>query len=399
MTNPAPAIFDGLHIIDTDTHWSEPYDLWTSRVPAKYKDQVPRVEVDANGKEQWVLLGETMFGAGGASFIDRSGDKFTAVNMDRSRGTKWADIHEGSYDAAARLEFMDKEGVWAHVLYPNTMGFGAGQVCQKLPLEVSVMIVKAYNDAIAELQEAGAGRLFPMGVIPYWNIEASVKETERIKSLGLKGITMAGSPHMGGMPDLGQPDWDPLYEAVTDLELPINIHVLTSNYMALTLANVAWKSLERRAVKPVNSVQMELSNSAFITNLVVSDVLLKWPKLKWVSVESGLGWLPYVLERVDYEYREEFPGLPEPERPDAFEMFRRNIYAMFWFEQAGPRFLLDYLGTDNIMWESDFPHPTSLYPSPVERTAELLKDQDPATIRKIMQDNAANLYKIELPTS
>ncbi len=144
---------------------------------------------------------------------------------------------------------------------------------------------------------------------------------------------------------------------------------------------------------------MELANSRFISNLVVSDVLVRWPKLRWVSVESGIGWIPYVLERVDYEYREEFPkaGLGAPERPPAHEMFRRNIYACFWFEEAGPLRLMDDLGVDNILWESDFPHPTCLYPSPVERTLDVMRDVDPTIIRKVMQDNAARLYGIPLP--
>jgi predicted TIM-barrel fold metal-dependent hydrolase len=144
---------------------------------------------------------------------------------------------------------------------------------------------------------------------------------------------------------------------------------------------------------------MELANSRFISNLVVSDVLLKWPKLKWVSVESGIGWIPYVLERVDYEYREEFPDLPVPDRPSAREMFRRHIYGCFWFEYAGPHYLVEYLGADNVMWETDFPHPTCLHPSPVERSAEILGDLDPVILRKIMQDNAVGLYKLPLPVS
>src|SRR5262249_59017344 len=107
------------------------------------------------------------------------------------------------------------------------------------------------------------------------------------------------------------------------LEGHINIHVGAAN-SAVDHHATAWPSLEPRALKPVNSVQMELANSRFISNLVVSDVLTKWPKLRWVSVESGIGWIPYVLERVDYEYREEFPDLPVPDRPSAREMFRRN---------------------------------------------------------------------------
>jgi predicted TIM-barrel fold metal-dependent hydrolase len=145
-------------------------------------------------------------------------------------------------------------------------------------------------------------------------------------------------------------------------------------------------------------VQIELNNSKFISNLCVSDVILRYPNLKWVSVESGMGWIPYVLERIDYEYRETFPDLPPVTKPSALEMFRRGIYGTFWFEHAGPHRLLDYLGADNIMWETDFPHPTCLYPSPVERSAKALAGVDPTSIRKIMQDNAAKLYNIPLPT-
>jgi predicted TIM-barrel fold metal-dependent hydrolase len=161
-------------------------------------------------------------------------------------------------------------------------------------------------------------------------------------------------------------------------------------------SNPAWPSQSVRAHKPVNSVQIELANSRFISNIVVSDVLFRWPEVKWVSVESGIGWIPYVLERIDYELLEDFTGNPAPERPTALEMFRRNIYACFWFEQAGPTLLLDYLGADNIMWETDFPHPTCLHPEAVRRSAAALAAVGPEKVRKIVQDNAAKLYNIPL---
>jgi len=103
-----------------------------------------------------------------------------------------------------------------------------------------------------------------------------------------------------------------------------------------------------------------------------------------------------VLERVDYEYREEFVGVSEPELPPAKEMFQKGVYGTFWFESAGPLDLLDHMGADNIMWETDFPHPTSLYPSPVERSEQKLGGLKPEVLRKIMQDNAARLYKIDV---
>jgi uncharacterized protein len=391
--------FANLHVIDTDTHFSEPYDLWTKRAPSKYRDMVPQVREDpATGRLAWFVEDKTMMmPAGGASFVDQQGNKRSMMSIDITQGMHWEDIHASSYDVRARLEMMDKMGVWAQVLYPNTMGFGAGRLVQTLDRELARTIVSIYNEAAAEFQEGSGGRCLPMAVIPFWDIEGSVLEVRRAYSLGLRGITTAGNPHLGGLPDLGDEVYNPLWEAVIEAQFPVNIHILSTNYDAHALLDAAWPSLEKRAIKPVNSVQMELSNSRFISNIVVSDVLLRYPELRFVSVESGIGWIPYVLERVDYEYRERFEGIGEPERPPALEMFRRHIYACFWFESAGPKHLLDYLGVDNVMWESDFPHPTCLYPSPLERSAEVLGDLPADTLRKIMQDNAAQLYRVELP--
>lgn len=386
-----------LRIIDADSHFSEPYDLWTSRAPTRYRDQVPQVRADDTGRLRWFLGDSVLFNAGGASFVNRAGEKVPLTSVDITSGIHWEDIHEASYDAKARLAIMDEMGIWAQVVYPNTLGFAAGALVQQLDRDLSAAIVAMYNDAVAEWQAEGAGRLFPQALLPFWDIPAAVREAERVKGLGLTGVTMAGEPQLGGLPDLGQPEWDPLYETLTGLGLPIDIHVGATN-IQVDHDEVGWASLEKRARKPVKSVQMELANSRFMSNLVLSDVLLRWPDLRWVSVESGIGWIPYVLERVDYEYREQFPGLGEPARPPAHEMFRRNIYACFWFEQAGPLRLLDDIGADNVMWESDFPHPTCLYPSPVSRTLEVLRDVDPAIVRKLMQDNAAQLYGIPLPS-
>ena len=133
-----------------------------------------------------------------------------------------------------------------------------------------------------------------------------------------------------------------------------------------------------------------------MSNIVLSDVLHRWPDVKWVSVESGIGWIPYVLERVEYEYFEDFEELPTPDAPSAFEMFRRNVFGCFSFEKAGPTMLLEYIGPKNVMWESDFPHPTCLHPDAVRRSAEALAGVNPEYVRLVMQDNAAQLYNIPI---
>jgi uncharacterized protein len=388
--------FAGLKLIDADSHLTEPANLWTSRAPAKFRDRVPQVAVDdSDGQSYWWADGTKLGKDSSIAFVRRNGDKIPYYGADIMGGPK-EDIHEAATQAKPRVALMDEMGIYAQIVYPNIMGFAAPALIQKLDRELSLVVVSIYNDAMAEWQEEGGGRLLPQAVLPFWDIDASVKEAIRIKELGLTGVTMAGEPHMGGLPDLGQKEWDPLYEVLSDLELPIDIHIGSRNFSEHPSYGSAWPSLGERAAKPVRSVQTELSNSRFVSNIVASDILIRWPKLNWVSVESGIGWIPYVLERVDYEYREEFVGGEPPTLPPALEMFKKGVYGTFWFEEAGPLDLIDRIGPDNILWETDFPHPTSLYPSPVERSEQKLKDLDPTVIRKIMQDNAARLYKIEL---
>jgi len=395
----------GLKLIDTDTHYSEPYDLWTSRAPAKYKDRMPKVQEAPNGELMWFLDEHPIFQAGGISFVDKDENKIPYFQQDiTGHGNLWEDIHEASYDAKARVKFMDNLGVHAQIVYPNIMAFQMGELIALEDKDLAYAIVRTYNDAMGEWAAEGNGRLYPMAILPFWDIDLAIKESVRAKDeLNLHGITMSGEPHAAGLPDLGQPAWDPFYEAITDLGLPINIHVGSvpvagagAGHLQTAHMQTAWPSLPPRAHKPVNSVQIELANSRFVSNLVVSDIPQRWPGVKWVSVESGIGWMPYVLERVDYENLEDFVNEPTPDAPSAFENFRKVLYGCFWFEKAGPTLLLDYLGADNVMWETDFPHPTCLHPEAVRRSAEALSHVGPENLRKIMQDNAAKLYNIPL---
>jgi uncharacterized protein len=390
---------EGLKVIDSDTHFSEPYDLWTTRAPAKYRDSMLKVRHADDGDLHWFLGDKDLYHAGGSSFVNRAGEKIPYYERDITKFEGWDLIHEASYDAKARVKFMDEIGVFAQVVYPNIVGFAMGHLVAHEDKDLCLAIVKTYNDAVAEWAAEGEGRLFPQAVLPLWDIGECVKEAVRVKNeLGLSGVVLAGEPHTGGLPDLGDQAWYPFYEAISDLGLPLNIHVSVTAVTGLldTFYSTAWPSLAKRATKPVNSVQMELANSRFLSNLVVSDIADRWPKVKWVSVESGIGWIPYVLERVDYEYLEDFPSDPAPDRPSAREMFQKNCYATFWFEDAGPTLLLDYIGADNVMWETDFPHPTCLHPDAVKRSAEKLSVIGPENLRKIMQDNAAALYNIDL---
>lgn len=424
-------LFEDIKIIDTDTHWCEPLDIWTSRAPKKYRDLVPQVREDEKGQKGWMFQGARIFpvGAlGSGSYVDRDGFKmpdsawkslaekgsFGSIaesaldddQLDMMRNTPPLElVHQASWDPVARLELMDAQKIWAAISYPNLLLFAMGHFVRCQDRDLANACISMYNDASAEFQAAGKDRLFPMAVLPIWDVAESVKEAERAKGLGFRGVVMPGEPQSGGLQAPDEPEWEPLYEALSDLELPINIHiganVVSDIYDEMGTGGAAgprWKRSTQADPRSSRAgAQLFGNNVAFLINLLTSDLPLRYPKLRWVSVESGIGWIPHMLESIDFLYREEFVGYPDypaPLVPDAHEMFRRSAYACFWFETSGPKYLLEEIGVDNVLWETDFPHSTARYPDPVEKAAEDLKDVPHEHLKKILQDNAANLYKI-----
>jgi uncharacterized protein len=149
------------------------------------------------------------------------------------------------------------------------------------------------------------------------------------------------------------------------------------------------------------SVDIFLRNGTQMIDLIMSGVLARYPKIRFVSVESGIGWIPFVLEALDYQ----FHGNDVAEEHPEFDLlpsqyFARNVYACYWFEQTAPRRLIDKVGVDNILFETDFPHPTSLYGDEVHaRIKGGLSDCTEEVQRKILWGNGQKLYKVEGPTA
>src|SRR5205807_371991 len=135
------------------------------------------------------------------------------------------DAHPAAYDPAARLQVMDDIGVFAQIVYPNAAGFGGQKFADIGDPVLKNLCATLYNDAMLELQEQGAGRLYPMALLPWWDVDAAVAEATRAAELGLRGVNMTSDPQQGGAPDLGDPAWDPLWEVCTGAGLPVNFHI------------------------------------------------------------------------------------------------------------------------------------------------------------------------------
>jgi len=384
-----------LLVIDADTHLTEPHDLWTSRAPAAYRERVPRV-VDVDGTPTWSVDGIALQRASASSVVHRDGS--------RCRGTAfigWTfdDAHLGAHDVDARLEVMDEIGVWAHIVYPNAAGFGGQRFGTLGDPALKNLCATIYNDAMAELQEQGGGRLFPMALLPWWDIRASVEEAQRAAALGLRGVNMTSDPQQGGAPDLGDRAWDPLWEVCADLGLPVNFHIGASETSLSWFGSSPWPSNGDDQKLAIGSAMMYLTNARVLANLIISGLLERHPRVNFVSVESGIGWIPFVLEALTHQLGETSPGALDHLSLSPLEYFRRQIYACYWFEKDDVAHTLELLGPDNVLFETDFPHPTCLYPDSMVAAAPGLAALSSEVQRKVLQDNASGLYGIPLPAT
>jgi predicted TIM-barrel fold metal-dependent hydrolase len=369
-------------IIDVDTHFTEPPDLWTARAPARLRERVPRVERDAHGRDQWVVDGGKVLGPVGYCVIRADGSKARGrVTLDT-----FAEIHPGASDGAARLRFMDEHGLTMQILYPNVLGFTGSFAMNIADAALRDFCVSAYNDAAAELQQHSGGRLLPQAMLPIWDVGRAVAELARCHDrLGLCGIVLSDAPEAWGLPTLSEPHWDPLWAAAQERGLPVNFHIGGGGSIGTLWAGMS----EARAIATMSTFA-DLGNMRCVANLIFSGLLDRFPRLNFVSVESGIGWIPFLLELCEYQFDEN--GVTDLAlRPR--EYFRRQIYASYWFEND-VRGALAALGEDNVMFETDFPHPTCLYPAIREHVQATLGDQPRRVQRKVLHETAARVYQL-----
>lgn len=382
-------------VIDCDSHVIEPADLWTSRMSmAKWGDKVPHIRWDESmGEEAW-FTGDTRLNSAGSPAM-AGWHEYPPLHP-----VRMSDIGEELIDPTARLRWMDRSGIWAQLLYPNVAGFGAGRFLGAGDTELALACVQAYNDFLAEYSSVDPRRYVPMMALPFWDLDLTAAEIERCAALGHKGIIMTSEPAHWGQPKLTDPYWDRLWAVAQDTEMSINFHIGSGD---MAPREVVHASTGKHANFASMGAQFFMGNVRAISLLTTGGICHRFPRLNFVSVESGVGWVPFALDALDWQWkncgvREEHPEydlLPS-------EYFKRQIYAMFWFEEDTLRSTMDILGPDNLLYETDYPHPTAMTPgpattavSPEEWITRVLAGSSDDDLSKILHDNAARLYHLD----
>lgn len=384
-----------------------PTDLFVTRATADMRDRMPHV-IDGPKGKMWVTkkganLGLVNgMGSAGREYVpgrihraDRMAE--TGLYEDGKRGIRRLS------DPELRLKDQDRDGVQAEVLY-GILG-ATGRMNDP---EATVEVMRIYNEWLAEFCATHPERYAGLASIPNHPIEAAIAEVERVAKRGaVRGLDIANSPDLKPLWD---PSWNPLWEVVDACGLPLHFHTIGTRLPEGLQRLVHMGSDLSRAPADATGEDKRLARMAFATHItgfqinmagvltavIFGGVLERYPRMRVVLGEAGIGWIPYVLWRMDAEWEDQFNDLSLTMPPS--EYWRRQCWATYQTDPVGLK-LIDELGADKIMWGSDFPHPDGVWPDSREYIAREMGDVPAHIRRQIVCENAARLYGFTLEGS
>lgn len=380
-------------VISADSHMVEPPDLWTERLDKKYRDAAPKVE-ETRGGFMFGGGGSTLFPVAGGYAAGRSGRDLREFMINEQRATLYEGARPSGWDPAERLKDQDVDGVCAEVLYPS-LGLVLFSMTEA---ELQRESFNVYNRWLAEFASHDSKRLHGIAMISLEDVDKAVEDLTEAKKLGLKGAMVWAEPP-DNRPFFGD-SFDKFWAAAEELEMPVSLHVVTAarrNDRDRNSGGLYEQDPQRAKFTYVigfANVQQQIQRS--LTALIFGGVFERFPKLKIVSAEHDIGWIPHFRYRLDHtyeKYKELYRLNHLQHMPSVY--LQRNIWATFQDDPVGPQFAETY-GKDNFMWASDFPHSDSTWPHSQEIIARDIGGLAPETMRNIVFNNAAKLYHIDV---
>jgi predicted TIM-barrel fold metal-dependent hydrolase len=367
--DPATAIYSCDDHLDLS---AVPPDVWESRLPSAAAGRGPHVET-RDGTSVWVCEDRVIGRSGISAKTADAVKKLSAIGR--------AGIEDDGFRAGTpklRLEDMDRDGLWVSVIYgPAALG---------LPIqdpELQRLSFAAWNDwALEEFNAVAPDRLCALAFLPGHSPEAAAAELERAAGLGHRGAILDAFSV-----DIGDPAWDRLWAVAEQTGLPISFHIKGGSWSGLSYRLGKWQSAAFASIMP-------LQFDEALATMVFSGALERHPGCKLVLAESGIGWLPYFLARMDLEWHALRDKIDGSITTSPSELFRRQVIATFEEEALGGE-LIPLLGADSCMWASDYPHTDSTFPNSRDAIEETLGSLPAADRRKITAGNCARLYGFE----
>jgi predicted TIM-barrel fold metal-dependent hydrolase len=261
-----------------------PPDLWQREAPAKLKDRVPRVESTPDG-DMWVTDGKSSVIPGLSFMAGRE-------HRDYQIRIHYKEMRPGSWDPQARLADMDQDGIFIDVLY------GGGPARFDEP-ELRAFCTQRYNDWLFELERASGRRLLPVPILPInGGIDEARAELARVAKKGARAVQVDAFPDNVGAPHYSDAAWEPFWSDLEETGIPLSFHIQGPRGMQL-----------QRLYDPTPGVReafislAPMGISELIAELIFCGICERHPGFHFVVVETGIGWIPYFLERMDGTFK------------------------------------------------------------------------------------------------
>ena len=328
-------------IISADSHANEPDEIY-ERLPAEYRSRAPRIET-IDGERYTILEGQPPFPV-------EAPNPLTEDDMRRN----WREGEEvgrvfhraGGIDIQLRLSDQDEDGISGEVIYPHAIF----KVFASPDPGYQLAFAQLYNDWYEEIFGAHRERCLVSAVIPMVNIEDGVEEVRRVGRMGYRSLSVPQT-----MPYLpyNSPEYEPLWAAVEDMEIPLAFHVGTEGPSPHPIP------VEPEEALPGQHIALVVGTFAAVmdpmTRIIGSGALKNHPNLKFVLVEGGIGWLAWVLQTMDEQVEKRHMWVEPKLEMRPSEYFRRQGYATFQEDVVGLR-IRDITGVNTLMWGNDYPH-------------------------------------------
>ncbi len=391
-------------IISVDDHVVEPPDLWTSRLPSKYADRCPRVERDSavfnfeggvfsyekgvkNGSPcDWWLYDDLIYP------FPKLSAAVGFENLDVEPVT-FDEIRPGSWKQTDRLADMDANHVDVSICFPNVLPRFCGQTfLEREDKDLALLCVKAYNDWMIDewCEGEGKGRLIPLTLIPLWDPVAAAEEVHRCANKGSFAVAFSENPYHLGLPSVHDENhfWDPFFTACQETETVICMHIGSSSKMPSTSPDAPFS---------VSSTITFANAMGSMCDYILSGIFVRFPKLRIAYAEGQVGWMPYVVERMDKIWEERGDasfGIDLPNPPSSY--IPNHIWGCIFDDEIGLK-NRDIIGMNQICFEVDFPHADTTFPNTLKVATKICEEAGLSEdeIYRLMRGNAIDCFGLE----
>jgi predicted TIM-barrel fold metal-dependent hydrolase len=404
-SDPAAAAVDQTipRIISVDDHVVEPPHVWQTWLPERFRAAGPRVErrgighmrhigggayeqtFDPDGRpaDCWVFEDLVYIHKRHVAAVGYSRDEMTMTPM------TYDEMRPGCYDVKARIADMDMNHTDMSLCFPTFPRFCGQAFTEATDRDLGLACVAAYNDwMVEEWCGDSDGHLIPLCIVPLWDAELAAAEVRRNAARGCHAVAFSEIPPHLGLPSIHSGFWDPFFAACEETQTTVNMHIGSSSRMPATSPDA-----------PVAvAASLSFNNSmASLCDFLFSGVLVRFPNLTLAYSEGQIGWLPYVLERVDDVWKEHraWGGVADliPEPPSTY--YYRQVYGCFFRDKHGLE-SLHRVGVDNVTFETDYPHTDTTWPHTLE-VATAMVDHLPADVQyKVLRGNAIRMLHLDI---